>query len=214
MIRPPFSRLQWILSCSIAAAFAVVLILAPSLFKQETEPDKITRFRTTVSLRQIPPKAEEEEPPPEEEKKPEPPAEEPVAIMELSTPPVSPVQPDLLDVDIAANLSLAVPVNIPRQVGTLGIGDVDEAPIPIYTPPPLYPARAKRRRIETNLLVKMVIKADGTVAKPHIVTGEHQELFSSAALQAVKKWRFKPARLHGKAVAVLVSLPLEFTCTN
>ncbi len=215
MIRTPFSRLKWAFSGIIAVAIAAMLILAPSFLKQDIEPDTITRFQSHVSLRSIPPKAEEEEPPPpEEEQKPEPPMEEPVAVMELSAPPVSPIQPELLDIDIATNLSQAVPVRIPKQTGALSLRNVDEAPVPVYTPPPMYPEKARRRRVETKLTVKMVINADGTVAKANIVNGEHLEIFSSAALRAVKKWRFKPARLKGKAVAVIVSLPLEFTCTN
>jgi len=34
--------------------------------------------------------------------------------------------------------------------------------------------------------------------------------FAKAAIEAVKKWRFEPAKLNGQPVAVLISVEMEF----
>ncbi|MEZ0574765.1 energy transducer TonB [Halodesulfovibrio aestuarii] len=215
MIRPPRCHLQFAFAGICAVAFAVMLILAPVLLKQEVKPDSISRFTSPVSLRDLPKKEEPEETPPEEEHpEPPPPPQIPTAAMEIQVTPVVPVQPELLNLDIATNLATAVAISIPKQNSLFSLGEVDEPPIPIFTPPPSYPHRAERKRLETKLTIQMIVAADGSVHKAEVQHGEFKNIFGKSALKAVSRWRFKPARLHGKPVAVLVSLPLEFLCTK
>ena len=216
MIQIPFKRTQRVIASILATAIAALLTLAPAFLKQDVEPSSITRFSSPVSLSKLPPKQDEQEPPPPEPERPEPEPimEEPVALMEFQTPNVSPIQPELLDISISSNLSQAIPVSLPKGAGALSLGDVDEPPVPIYTPPPMYPEKARRRRLQAKLLLQMVIKKDGTVANVKVKSGEHGEVFSRVALRTVTKWKFQPARLKGKAVNVLVTLPLEFSWAN
>lgn len=216
MIHPPFRSVQWVCSGIIATAIACLLLLAPDLLKQDIEPDSISRIMPAVSLRKLSPKPEPEEKiePKEEELKPEPLTTEPIPLMSVETPPVPPIQPEILNLDIAANLANAIPVNIPKHSGVMSLGDVDVPPLPVFTPPPNYPHKARRRQLATRLVIQMVVDAKGNVSRIQIKSGEHQDVFREAALKAIRRWRFKPARLKGQTVAVLVTLPLEFSCTN
>ena len=215
MIKPPRSHLQLTLAGICAVAFALTLILAPVLLKKDVKPDSISRFMPAVSLRNLPQQQEPEETPPEEEQpSPPPPPETPLAMLEMETTPVMPVQPELLDINIATNLTNAVAIAIPKQKSLFSLGEVDEPPVPVFTPPPSYPHKAERKRLETKLIIQMIVAADGSVHKPKVASGDYKETFSKSALKAVARWRFKPAKFRGKPVAVLVSLPLEFSCSN
>ncbi|KAF1074888.1 energy transducer TonB [Halodesulfovibrio sp. MK-HDV] len=216
MMKVPYRSIQWVCSGALASALAVLLLLAPVFLKQDVDPSDVARFSQPVSLRkltQTPPEPEEKMPE-QEEPKPEPLTAEPLALSPIAAPPVSPIQPEILHVDIGANLAQAVAISIPRHSGVLSLGDVDEAPVPIFTPPPMYPSKARRRRLESKLIIKMIVTSQGNVQKATVESGEYLETFREPALRAVRKWRFKPAQLHGKPVAVLVTLPLEFTCKN
>jgi len=216
MMKAPYRSIQWIFSAALAFALALLLLLAPAFLKQDVDPSDVTRFSQPVSLRKLAQQTpeKEEKMPEQEEPKPEPLTAEPLALSPIAAPPVSPFQPEIVNLDIAMNLAQAVGVSIPRHSGVLSLGDVDEAPVPIFTPPPMYPSKARRRRLESKLTIKMIVTSQGVVQKPTVEHGDNLDIFSEPALKAVKKWRFKPAQLHGKPVAVMVTLPLEFTCRN
>jgi TonB family protein len=74
----------------------------------------------------------------------------------------------------------------------------------VKTIPPVYPAIALKMRIEGTVKLDVTIDADGTVSDVKVVSG-HQ-LLASAAVDAVKKWRYEPGE--GKSVQ---SVNMDFT---
>ena len=74
----------------------------------------------------------------------------------------------------------------------------------VKTTAPVYPAIALKMRIEGTVKLDVTIDADGTVSDVKVVSG-HQ-LLASAAVDAVKKWRYEPAV--SKSVQ---SVALDFT---
>jgi protein TonB len=48
------------------------------------------------------------------------------------------------------------------------------------------------------------------VQEPKIVKTTH-DAFSQPAIDALSKWKFKPAKQAGAAVAMRVSIPIQFT---
>lgn len=86
---------------------------------------------------------------------------------------------------------------------------VDENPIPIKTPPPHYPDTLKREGISGIVAVIVVIDEKGNIASSVIGKSSHPE-FEKPALDAVKSWKFKPAKKDGSAVKVRVTVPLRF----
>ena len=87
---------------------------------------------------------------------------------------------------------------------------VDENPVPVKTPPPRYPDSLKREGVSGLVAVTIVIDEKGAVVDTSISKSSHPD-FERPALEAVGKWKFKPAKKDGAAVKVKVTLPLRFS---
>ncbi len=106
------------------------------------------------------------------------------------------------------------------QGGTLG-GQVGGAialpedavpPMPASgNPLPTYPQEARASGRTGMVVLKVVILADGTVANVQVMRGD--EPFVSAALAAVKRWKYEPARYKGQAITVyrIIQIPFKLT---
>ena len=90
---------------------------------------------------------------------------------------------------------------------------VDENPVPVKTPPPVYPDDLKRNGVSGVVAVTLVIDEKGAVAASEIGKSSHPG-FEQPALEAVRKWKFKPGKKDGAAVKVKVTMPLRFTVAD
>ena len=86
----------------------------------------------------------------------------------------------------------------------------DTPPVPVRTPPPDYPDQLKRDGVSGMVVVNVVIEADGSVADVEVRKSTNSE-FDAPAVEAVKNWRFKPAKKDGTAIRSKVALPLKFS---
>ena len=87
---------------------------------------------------------------------------------------------------------------------------VDENPVPVKTPPPRYPDSLKREGVSGVVAVTSVIDETGAVSSTTVAKSSHPD-FERPAMEAVSKWKFKPAKKDGAAVKVKVTLPLRFS---
>jgi TonB family protein len=60
-----------------------------------------------------------------------------------------------------------------------------------------------------SVIIALVVSSKGLPRDPRVVKGIEKDLDQSA-VEAVKEWRFAPAQKDGKAVAVRVSVQIEF----
>ena len=74
---------------------------------------------------------------------------------------------------------------------------------------PQYPAAARAARQSGRVLVAAVIGTDGRVEEARVASST-SALFEAAALEAVRSWRYRPARLGGRAVRVRLLVTVEF----
>ena len=79
-----------------------------------------------------------------------------------------------------------------------------------YQVKPRYPESARRRGIEGTALLKMRITAQGSVADVQLERSAGHPELDESAMEAVRRWRFNPARRDGEPVAVWVLIPVEF----
>lgn len=86
---------------------------------------------------------------------------------------------------------------------------VDVNPVPVKTPPPEYPEDLKRLGVNGVVAVSIVIDEKGKVISATIAKSSRRD-FEASALEAIKKWTFKPAKKDGVAVKVRVTIPLRF----
>jgi TonB family protein len=74
---------------------------------------------------------------------------------------------------------------------------------------PDYTEDARRQGIEGDVVLEIVVRADGTVGDVRIIKGLGGGL-ERRAVDAVRQWRFSPARRLGAAVDVMVEVAVEF----
>ena len=84
-----------------------------------------------------------------------------------------------------------------------------EPPVVVREVRPTYTEEARRRGITGEVLLEVVVLRDGTVGQVRVVDGLGSGL-DERAIEAVRQWRFDPARLRGAAVDVLVEIAVEF----
>ena len=81
----------------------------------------------------------------------------------------------------------------------------------VRAPQPRYPERAAAANIEAEVVVALRVDADGEVAEAHAVSCTVPfRGFESAALDAVRDWRFKPALRDNRPVEVWDLLTVRF----
>jgi len=86
---------------------------------------------------------------------------------------------------------------------------VDVNPVPVKTPPPEYPDSMKRQGVSGVVAVSIVIDETGAVMSTTVAKSSQPE-FEAPALNAVKKWKFKPAQKDGVPVKMKVTVPIRF----
>jgi TonB family protein len=74
---------------------------------------------------------------------------------------------------------------------------------------PLYTEAARVRGLQGDVLLELVVRRDGSVGDVRIVKGLGHGL-DQRAVDAVRQWRFSPARRRGTPVDVLVEVAMEF----
>jgi TonB family protein len=63
---------------------------------------------------------------------------------------------------------------------------------------PVYPELARKMNITGTVKVEVVVSPNGTVKEAKVVGGH--PVLASAALEAVKKWRFEPAAMESTGI--------------
>jgi TonB family protein len=77
---------------------------------------------------------------------------------------------------------------------------------------PVYPKAAKSAHIEGTVRFHVVISKTGEVSEIHLVSGN--PMLVSAALEAVKQWRYDPCYLNGEPVEVKTTIDVPFTLSQ
>ena len=83
-------------------------------------------------------------------------------------------------------------------------------PLPGQTPPPDYPRRALRRGIEGTVLVRVDVGPDGVPTSVGISQSSRSRELDRAAIEAVERWRFRPAMADGRPTVGTVVVPIDF----
>ncbi len=95
--------------------------------------------------------------------------------------------------------------------GAWSAAAVDDPPVLLAGPPLAYPDVLRRAGIEGTVLVQVVIDTLGRSEPGSVVLQSSHAGFEAAARAYVLRALFRPGRTHGRAVRVLVRLPIAFT---
>lgn len=76
--------------------------------------------------------------------------------------------------------------------------------------PPVYPALARRRDQEGEVLLRLDLDARGQITEARVQVSSGFPLLDQAALSAGRGWQLLPALVDGVAVASYVRIPVQF----
>lgn len=164
-------------------------------------------------------------PPPAEEQAPPPPAE-------VEKPPEAPPEPQLTEapqqIPITADLEVAVGSGGALagfgeirslttvqaiQDETFDVSELEKRPAAVSQIAPAYPAELRKARIEGSVTLVFVLDENGRVEEPRVENSSRPE-FEKPALDAIRKWRFRPGMKDGQAVRTYIRIPMRFRVTS
>jgi protein TonB len=117
----------------------------------------------------------------------------------------------------------AVPAEHPSPAGSppLPTPSVEPSLLPprfdaayLDNPPPTYPPAARRAREQGRVLLRVLVSAQGRAIDVVIAKSSGSALLDAAAIDAVRRWRFVPARRGDVAVQADVQVPIVFSLTR
>jgi protein TonB len=112
-----------------------------------------------------------------------------------------------------ASPSLAAP---PGPTVNGSPGPITVVAVPRYrsNPAPEYPAAAKRRREEGEVRLRVTVSPDGRPLRVSLFRSSGHALLDQAAMDAVLRWTFEPARAAGEPVEDRVIVPVRFSLSR
>lgn len=81
----------------------------------------------------------------------------------------------------------------------------------LHNPPPKYPAMSRRLGEQGRILLRVTVSADGAAVSVALQASSGSSRLDEAALGAVKRWRFVPAKRGGQAISASVVVPIKFS---
>jgi TonB family protein len=93
--------------------------------------------------------------------------------------------------------------------GPYVVGRGVSAPRLVYDPEPEYSDEARKQKYQGVVVLRVVVSDDGLPRDIRVAQSVGLGL-DEKALEAVRRWRFEPGRLNGKAVAVVVHIQVNF----
>ena len=180
------------------------------------KPQRALELRKIASA-DLPPPVEENTPPP-------PPAEE--------KPPEAKPEPQLAEAQQQIPLSADLEVAMGSGGALAGFGDIraltaaesvkqdafdvadlEKKPEAVSQVAPTYPAELRKAKIEGSVTLVFILGEDGHVQEPRVENSSRPE-FEKPALDAIRKWRFRPGQKDGKPVPTYIRIPMRFRVGN
>ncbi|HEY2471964.1 MAG TPA: energy transducer TonB [Terracidiphilus sp.] len=93
--------------------------------------------------------------------------------------------------------------------GVYRVGGGVSAPVPIFTPEAEFSDEARRAKYQGVVLITLIVDAQGNPQNPRVTRPLGMGL-DEKALEAVRKYKFKPAMKEGKPVPVMMSIEVNF----
>lgn len=97
------------------------------------------------------------------------------------------------------------------EAGDDAVTKFDKPPVPTKTPPPAYPSSLKG--VNGMVAVVVIIDEKGSVIDA-TVTKSSDPAFEDPSIDAIKRWKFKPAEKDGQAVKAKVTIPVRFNAES
>jgi periplasmic protein TonB len=209
---PPSHGGKWPVTVlgALAITLSVFLVLPLTQMVSSYAKRELLVSRLDATVMQSPADLEEPPPPPPDE----PPPEEP------PPPPVSDAEQPLnlnIDLDLAVGSGGTMAMAgfgeggamAEQMAQALDVSDLDKPPSVVSSVPPNYPAALRRAGVEGTVVLVFVLNESGRVEDPRVESSSRPE-FEQPAVDAVRRWRFRPGEKGGEAVRTYMRLPIRF----
>jgi len=234
--RPKKAFWEWMVSLAVHTILLSVLILMPLVF---TDAIDMRQFSTTFLVAPPPPPPPPPPAAPQVTKIARPAIKVFLQSGRLVAPTVIPEKVAMLkESDVAPDVSGGVVGGVPGGVpggqagGVLGgiitgapkawippapatapkapirVGGRVMAPRVISAPDPVYPPLARQARVYGDVVIDAVIDTSGNVVEMQVMSGH--PLLVSAALDALKRWKYQPTILNEQPVPVQLLVTIRF----
>ncbi len=200
----------------ILAVIAHVVFFALTLPEGSQRPLKVGQKKAAYVVKQVrfkppPPRVEQQVPKRKEKKRvipipdPTPEEPEPIRLAEI----------DMPDLDFTGDddVIFGIPEGPPGP-GFSGralrmTGDITP-PQKIFAPTPRYTEEGRQSRTQGVVILEAIVDEEGNVVSVKVLKGLPNGL-SEEAVQTAQMWKYKPALLDGKPVAVFLNLTIRFS---
>lgn len=213
--RPPRVSTNWgaVGLWSVGLTLAVFLIL-PLTQKLSSARQPLLLVRSADVTMEAPDLSEEPPPPPPEEEKPE---EPPPPSLDDAPKPLN----LNIDLDFATGgggvleslSSLANSGDGEDMLDAFSLSDLEKRPEVMASVAPIYPADMRKAKIEGTVTIIFILNEEGHVEDPRVEQSSRPE-FERPALDALRKWKFRPGMKDGQPVRTYMKLPMRFRINN
>ncbi len=200
-------------SVLISIVVTSLLFVAIPLSHVVAKPSRTLELRKTSVTDLPPPEEEPPPPPPEAETK----AEEvaPPSLGDDAAPPA----PLMADLDVAVGGGGYLPgfvanagasaEGMAASLDTFDVSELEKRPEVVAQVAPSYPPELRKAKIEGAVTLVFLLTEEGRVEDARVENSTRPE-FEKPALEAVRRWRFRPGMKDGQAVKTHMRLPLRF----
>lgn len=189
----------------------------------ETPAQPLVMEVSMIAMSAPKPAAAPPPPSPPPQKKPEPQKPKLKPIPRKAPPIVQQKAPDFAPTEQVVEQAPAIPQTAPAE--TSAVSDSKPAPTTnaeqfteanfranyAHNPKPEYPTIAKSRGWQGKVMLRVQVSAEGSSESVEVETSSGHEILDESAIEAVKKWKFIPAKRGEKPVASSVIVPIIFT---
>lgn len=207
----------WLISLASSVGLTVLLFGSLPFAHRIASPERSLELRR-ISAAELPPPPEE--PPqasPPTESEPPPPA--PPAPRLADTPQQIPLSADL-EVALGSGGALAGFGGVRAltaveavQENAFEVSELEQRPEAVSQVPPTYPAQLRKARIEGSVVLVFLLNEEGRVEDPRVESASRPE-FEQPALEAIRKWRFRPGMKNGQPVRTFVRQAIRFRASS
>jgi protein TonB len=99
------------------------------------------------------------------------------------------------------------------QEDLFDVADLEKRPEAVSQVAPTYPAELRKAKVEGSVTLIFVLDETGRVEDPRVENSSRAE-FEKPALEAIRKWRFRPGEKDGQAVRTYIRVPMRFRVSS
>ena len=78
----------------------------------------------------------------------------------------------------------------------------------VSSPLPVYPSLARAQSMQGDVVIDVLVDATGTVTTMKVISGP--ALLQQTAMDAIRTWKYEPARLNGAQIAMHAEVRISF----